>query len=522
MRFLLLTFALLFSFLASAQNEVIYIWSGAVTSHSVKVNAKMTDTSITIRLICDEDSTFSSPIYSPYYSVDTSTNMMVSMVCDGLLPATKYFYCVESAGIMDSSADDVGSFKTFGNGPYSFSFTAGSCVLNSDHQSYVKMKEFHPDFYINLGDLHYNNPNSGIDINVHRDPYESQVLSKPAAAALFREVPIAYMWDDHDFSGNNSDSSALGKENARRAYHEYVPHYPLGLGEGPDHPICQSFDVGRFHFVLTDLRSERSFESFLGTDQRAWFENECAYVKNNNKFMVWISSCTWNNTTEASDNWGYGAAIIEERNELSDIFVFTPITNMFMVCGDAHMLGIDDGTNGDFATTPNWNKYPIFQTGAVNQNGSYKGGIYNQGGCFLNPDYTWGQFGRIIVDDDGSDSVCVTFEGYRVDSSGSNFSMLDTYTFCRAMTHVGIVEQKRDVWAHLLGNPSPDLLIYANADIDLQGIRIFDMKGMELADRKCSGHNFTWKDNGLKQGCYLIELQTDKGAQHLRWIKTEN
>jgi CDP-glycerol glycerophosphotransferase (TagB/SpsB family) len=125
MRYSILILFSFISFHLFSQNEVKYKWSGAITYQSAKVNAKMTDTSSTIRLLADDDSTFASPLYSTFYSVDSNTNYMVAMEIRHLNPLTKYFYAVESGGIIDSSADDVGSFTTFANGPFSYSFVLG-------------------------------------------------------------------------------------------------------------------------------------------------------------------------------------------------------------------------------------------------------------------------------------------------------------------------------------------------------------------------------------------------------------
>ena len=72
------------------------MWSGAITYNSAKVNAKMSDTSSSIRLIVDDDSTFSSPEFSNFYTVGASTNYMVSMEINGLAQLTKYYFAIES------------------------------------------------------------------------------------------------------------------------------------------------------------------------------------------------------------------------------------------------------------------------------------------------------------------------------------------------------------------------------------------------------------------------------------------
>ena len=47
----------------------------------------------------------------------------------------------------------------------------------------------------------------------------------------------------------------------------------------------------------------------------------------------------------------------------------------------------------------------------------------------MNPDNNVGQFGKINVNDTGGDSICIAFEGYRVDSSGSGLTILNSWVF---------------------------------------------------------------------------------------------
>ena len=58
---------------------------------------------------------------------------------------------------------------------------------------------------------------------------------------------------------------------ARQAYREVVPHAGVAPGEAP---INQAFTIGRVRFVLTDNRSERTDDSMLGDEQRAWLIDE--------------------------------------------------------------------------------------------------------------------------------------------------------------------------------------------------------------------------------------------------------
>jgi hypothetical protein len=515
---------LFFLFCASAlvaQNEVIYIWSGAVTHNSVKVNAKLTNASTTVRLVVDDDSTFSSPFYSGYYNADASTNYMVSMTTNALMPQTHYFYCVESGGIKDNSPDDVGSFTTFGNGAFSFSFTAGSCNYISNHPVFDVMKSFHPNFHITMGDLHYMNPNSALDINQHRLPYEDYVLAIPRQSAFFKATPIAYVWDDHDFCGNDSDSTYAGRENARTAYHEYVPHYPLGLGTGINFPINQAFTVGRVRFVMTDLRSTRSVNAIMTEEQKQWFKDECSYARDNNLIIAWVNSTTWNGT--GTDNWG---GFNSERVELGNFFLNDSIKNMFILCGDAHMLAIDNGTDADFSLThSNTNRYPIFNAAAMSGWGSYKGGTFSEGGVFMNPgDDKHGQFGLITVVDNGFSDICIDFKGYRVDSSGTVVTLMNTYNFCRSLNPPVAAVAEKDAEKNVLiaPNPSDELKIVFKNAVKLESVVVYDASGKLVLSDNSSHTNikeYTVKTKNLNTGKYFVEIEFDKMKITKTWIK---
>jgi hypothetical protein len=509
---------ILFSNFIFAQNEVIYMWSGGVSSNSIRVNAKLTSNSTTVRLVADDDSGFSSPQFSNFYSVDSTTNRVVSMQLQTLLPNTKYFYCVESGGVMDSSADDVGHFKTAAAGAFSFSIVAGSCCNNSDHKVYHKMDSLNPFMYINMGDLHYANPNNDSVLSAHWAPYETWVLSKPRAANFFKHAPIAYIWDDHDYCYNDADSTASGKENARLAYNHYVPHYPLAFGGGPNSNIAQAFTIGRVHFILTDLRSDKYNGSNLGSVQKQWFKNQCIYARNNNFLIAWVNSYTWNGTV--NDNWGGSQG---ERTELANFFRDSLIANLFILSGDAHMLAIDDGTHADFCTqVSNPFLYPIFQAAAINQNGSIKGGLFSEGNPIANPGIFSGQFGQITFTDTGGANICVTFDGYQVDSGGQNLTQVLNFNFCRFLGTTSVnTNLQKQIDAKLYPNPSANFTIEFNTQVNLQQLRIItpDGKIVFTENKNNFTQTYTPKLPSFAKQIYIVEITTDKGTAKKYWVK---
>lgn len=404
--------------------DVRFHWYGGVSTNAFVVRAGLNLPSDSMYLYVDEDSLFSSPMIFGPVNVDTSSNLIAGFTATGLSPNTTYFYAVAFKNELDLSPEDVGKAKTFPVGPHSFRFVLGSCSVDNGHRVYTVMDSLNPDFFLSLGDLHYYNPNSA-NINVHRFPFENLVLNKVQFMNLLHNRPFFYIWDDHDYCGNDSDSLAIGRSNARKVYQDYVPHFPLAKGSG-DVPIYQSFVVGRIKFILTDVRSMRGANTMLGTEQKTWLKNEITDAKNNDLIVAWITTGSYNGDP-GYENWGKYPL---ERTELADFFRDDTISNMFILSGDSHMLAIDNGSNSDFSTGhTNLFPYPMFQAAALNQFGSYKGGTFSEG-YYPNPDASYGQFGLVDVVDVDGDSVCITFTGYRVNPFTSTVPIV-SYSFCR-------------------------------------------------------------------------------------------
>lgn len=417
----LLPFILLGSISAQAQDSLKVFWCGAVTDRSVDVRALMNTSVDSVRLEVDVDAAFTSPTYSARTPRDT-TGALTSLRVKGLDAGITYHYRFELDGIVDTSAAHIGRFRTTRTGPWSYSFVAGSCNSNSDHPVWEAMRQRDPLFFLSIGDLHYANPNS-TDVNVHRQAYLDQVLSRSMAMGLLHQAPLAYVWDDHDFCGDASNAASIGHMSAAQAYREWVPHHPLV------HPVSvfQSFTIGRVHFILSDLRSSKSGQQMMDLQQRLWLHEQLRYARNHGLVACWVSPLTWN-SIGYPENWGSQPA---EREALANFLRNEGIANLFILSGDAHMLAIDSGANTDFSTgTNDPNDHPVFQVAAIAQGGSYKGGTFDQGGYFPNPDIHHGQFGEVFVDDDGT-QVCITFKGWRTDSMSVNTSLVDSFTFCR-------------------------------------------------------------------------------------------
>jgi phosphodiesterase/alkaline phosphatase D-like protein len=151
---------------------------------------------------------------------------------------------------------------------------------------------------MNMGDFHYQDIRTNRP-SLFRAAYDA-VLASPQQADLYRSVPLVYMWDDHDYGGNNSNRKSTSHDAARSTYEEYVPHYPFVQAD-LDEPIYQTFTVGRVKFIITDLRSDRDdpkdkddeTKSLLGSKQKKWFKEQLLEANGKYPLICWMTSVPW-------------------------------------------------------------------------------------------------------------------------------------------------------------------------------------------------------------------------------------
>ncbi|MFN0111577.1 MAG: alkaline phosphatase D family protein [Blastocatellia bacterium] len=385
-------------------------WSGAVTSNSAVVKVAV-EPNRAARLAFSRNSDLTAAqMLSPSGS-SLSEMKVVAFNPTGLQPNTQYHYALEIDGKLDG--EKRGRFRTFPteDQPASFMFVcAGDADTGSEHEVFDVIRNEQPLFFLHLGDLHYSDVNSALEAK-YRKAYKKAISSK-TQSALYRDVALAYVWDDHDYVVNNGHRLTPGRKQARLTYQECVPHYPLVAGTG-DVPIYQAFTVGRVRFLLTDTRSERDDsdapgfnKTILGQAQKQWLKDELRAGKDRYKLMVWVNSVPWiGEPEENADEWfGYTT----ERSELGQFIITEGIRNVCMLSADAHMLAIDDGRNN---RPPNGaGGFPVFHASPLDRRRSDKGGPYLHGPVPKSS----GQYGVFKVEDSGGTTVKVEWIGKRV------------------------------------------------------------------------------------------------------------
>lgn len=418
--------------------SLISVWVGGVTDSSAWVRAKVSGGSA--RLALDASSDFPHPTYLD--SQVPTAQGMVSFRAGGLEPSLVYFYAVEVDGVLDTAQS--GRFTTHPTvgEPASFSFgvsscaglepltpgVAGSLVPNriSNHTAFDVLRRSGLNdqwlFFAHLGDMHYYNPSSGQFVSgndpaLYRRCWDD-VLLQPRQHQMYRDVPLVYAWDDHDFGPNDSNRSNPGRPSAQQVYREKVPSYPLPAEKNRisgNHPIYHSFQVGRVLVIVSDSRSDRSPDSdpenddktMLGAMQKRWMREVLS--TSSAQFLVWLNPSPL----------VYGT-YRNESVELTQMFTETGwINRMICVTGDAHHLGIDSG-NGVA-------NYPTFVISGIDSRTNTGSGIaYDIGSTDDQAgDTVRGLYGVIGVEDTG-DRLTVTGTGYISGDTWESYSLTVT------------------------------------------------------------------------------------------------
>lgn len=390
-------------------------WSGGVTEDSAVVVAKLARPAEGAWLEVSPTKEFENPVRYAQLSPGPETSPEIArFAVRGLQPSTRYYYRVrQGTAPTTENLRDYGTFSTFPRAgeAASFRFAFSSCGgTGSTHSVYNTIRELDPLFYLNTGDLHYEN----IAAN-HRETFRAAydtVLGSYTQRALYASVPFVYTWDDHDFGPNGSDRHSPGRLASLATYREYVPHYPLAWDEErkvalnlrADGPITHAFSVGRARFLVLDTRSERDAEklrdgpqkTMLGAWQKEWLKRELLAANGEYPLIFIVSSVSWvSDETNKRDNWGRYAT---ERAELSDWMVEHGIRGVCFLSGDAHMLAADDGRNNNYARNGGPN-FPALQAAPLDRGGSIKGGPWSVAPVL--PGKGEGQFGLVEVKDHG-------------------------------------------------------------------------------------------------------------------------
>ncbi len=399
-----------------------WCWLGAVTNNSITIKAKLSDQvkpeQNFIQVFYDQSSDLSFKNQAIKQVLASSLDDQIATFnLSDLKEDTIYHYVIIADGRRYPHQGTL-QFKTVKvNQPYNFAIACSSCaggtisqfsslgVSNSKVFDTIRQYKYQAEngqaanlaLFIHMGDLHYRNdlPFLGLkenDLDDYRHNYDL-VMNQPRQRNLYQNIPLAYIWDDHDYGTNDSDGSYQLKYIASQAYREQVPCYPLAetldelKGQGA---IYQSFVIGRVRFLMTDSRFHQDpidiennlDQSLLGNAQREWLFEQLKIGKqqqqnNREGLTIWVNSIPWiADQNDASNSWHKFA---QERNKIANLLKENNIDKLLMLSGDAHMLAIDDGTEStaNSYATGGGGSFPVIQVASLDSRASYKGGPYN-------------------------------------------------------------------------------------------------------------------------------------------------
>ena len=399
----------------SAQTASPFIsgaWCGNVTPTSASVAIRLNAPGLRVRLRVSPQSGLSPAVFSPVLTTVAESGNTVKLDVAGLQPSSDYGYEIEVDGVLRTETLARGKFRTFPQGAGSFRLAFSSCgdSLDPDQGAYEAILAEQPLLFVHLGDFHYKDKNTTVAEDYRRNYDEA--LNSRNSGALYRGVPLAYMWDDHDFTGDDSNGTAIGAATVRSVYRDTVPHYPITVAGGT---IAQAFTVGRARVIMTDLHSaasvagsaESATKSRLGATQKAWFKQALLAARDAAcPLIIWVSTSPWIGAAQLGvDSW---AGFSTERAELANFLRDNRIKNLLILSGDMHALAYDDGRNSDYAVGGGA-PLVVLHAAPLTRLGGPKGGPYAAG-----PLIGIQQYGLLDVTDTGGPSVHVRYSGKRV------------------------------------------------------------------------------------------------------------
>jgi len=314
-------------------------------------------------------------IEGPTATITADQDFTARFALPGLKANTSYVYLLEfSADTGEKVVTPNAWFRTPPKLPTSLSFVVLADFMTKEKAAAALRVAAtpRPDFGLIIGDLDHSDPAREPGTQDYRSPEDGPTVlanlrhmrramrdpARPVGADFVKafitsrsaqqlQMPLYYVWDDHDFCKNGADAACPFGDLGRQVYAEYfVPAADNGLGgcEGGGGGIWQRFSHGSLaEFFLLDARSRRgpAGSTMLGACQKQWLLNGLAASTAGWKFIV--SPVPFNPATKPWDGWGAFAA---ERAELLEFIATRGIRNVVVLSGDIHSGGaLDDGSH---------------------------------------------------------------------------------------------------------------------------------------------------------------------------------
>ncbi len=267
---------------------------------------------------------------------------------EGLQPETEYHYQIFVNG---QEQPETYTFRTFSKAGepcrFSVAFGGGAGFVPEHERMWTTIANVEPDALLLLGDNIYSDDPETPEMQQYCY-YRRQ--SRPEFHSLVSQVPVFAIWDDHDFS---TDDSWGGPDIEVPAWKRSVwnifrqnwvnPSY----GGGEEQPgVWFDFSIGDVHFIMLDGRYYRTDAgrlggegvanpTMLGEAQKQWLKETLAGSPGT--FKVLVSPVPWDFRAKEGraglDTWrGYA----DEREEIFSFIEENRIEGVLLLSADRH------------------------------------------------------------------------------------------------------------------------------------------------------------------------------------------
>ncbi len=368
---------------------------GGVTDSSARVLI-VANAGLPVALEYSTNADFSSDLKrSTAFTSDPVSHSFLTFDLQQLKPATTYYL----RPVLNGSSANFASARSFTTFPRSrqdtsFTFAFGSCQLEQiavrRSNIWKQLRALDPLLFIQMGDWTYPDraiaPTFASTDSLIAKSYLNKYDPAQGIDSVLAHRALDYVYDDHDYAGNNTDGTFADKAKSIAGYEAYAPHYDL---PHPDDGIYHTFTVGNVQFFVLDLRSERSPDGEVihqngstyswtppaghsilrgthknGEDQLRWLEN--ALLASQARWKVIISTVTWSaagkanvpllvafanikhnpaRLYDAADTW---AGFADDQDSIINFIRKYQITNVVVCSADLHTAMMDDGKNSGF------------------------------------------------------------------------------------------------------------------------------------------------------------------------------
>lgn len=261
----------------------------------------------------------------------------------GLQPQTEYEYAVRigNGSLRFAQGQTFRTFPADGQpSQFAIAFGGGAGFVPPNERMWNTIESFHPDAMLLLGDnVYIDDPES---ILMQQYTYQRR-QSRPEWRALTAHTPTFTIWDDHDFSTNDTwggADTAIPFWKKDWVFPTFRQNWANpGYAGGDDQPGCwYSFRIGDVDFIMLDCRyyrtdPEGSELSMLGPVQLEWLKQQLTAATGTIKVLC--SSVPWDFRTKGDslDTWnGYKG----ERNTIFDFIAEHRIEGVVLLSADRH------------------------------------------------------------------------------------------------------------------------------------------------------------------------------------------